>query len=87
MAQVSDGGEEKAPNRMTDSEPNAIGVPSAELSLGWMLASRANLCFTRQRGDTPGASRKQDQQELPVRKVGKSVAKEGPFFVQRMGST
>jgi hypothetical protein len=32
---------------MTDPEPNAIGVPSAELSLGWMLASRANLRFTR----------------------------------------
>src|SRR5437660_3584781 len=26
-------------------------------------------------------------QELPVRKAGKSVAKEWPFFVQRMGST
>ncbi len=26
-------------------------------------------------------------QELPVRKAGKSVAKEGPFSVQRMGST
>ena len=25
--------------------------------------------------------------ELPVRKTGKSVAKEWPFFVQRMGST
>src|SRR5450755_3531589 len=26
-------------------------------------------------------------QELPVRKAGKSVAKEWPFFVQRIGST
>jgi len=52
MTQVSDGGEEEAPDRMTDPEPNAIGVPSAELSLGWMLASRANLRFTRREGDT-----------------------------------
>jgi hypothetical protein len=41
-------GEEEAPDRRTDPEPNAIGEPSAELSLGWMLASRANLRFTRQ---------------------------------------
>src|ERR1017187_6859337 len=61
MAQVSDGGEEEAPDRRTDPEPNAIGVPSAELSLGWMLASRANLRFTRREGDTAGASGKQDQ--------------------------
>ena len=87
MAPVSDGGEEKAPDRMTDPEPNAIGVPSAELSLGWMLASRANLRFTRRDGDTASVPRKQEQQELPVRKTGESVAKEWPFFVQRMGST
>jgi hypothetical protein len=87
MAQVADGEEEKAPDRLTDPEPNAIGVPSAELSLGWMLASRANLRFTRREGDTAGVSRKQGQREVPVRKAGKSVAKESPFFVQRMGST
>jgi hypothetical protein len=74
MAQVSDGGEEEAPDRRTDPAAHAIGVPSAELSLGWMLASRANLRFTRRDGDTASASRKQDQRELPVRKAGKSVA-------------
>ena len=52
MAQVSDGGKKEAPDRMTDPEPNAIGVPSAELSLGWMLASRASLRFTRREGNT-----------------------------------
>ena len=31
---------------------NAIGVPSAGLSLGWLLASRANLRFTRRVGDS-----------------------------------
>jgi hypothetical protein len=87
MAQVSDGGKEEAPDRLTDPEPNAIGVPSAELSLGWMLASRANLRFTRRGGDTASVSRMQDQPRLPVRKAGKSVANEWPFFVQRMGST
>ena len=67
-------GEKEAPDRMADPEPNAIGVPSAELSLGWMLASRANLRFTRREVDIASASRKQGQQELPVRKAGKSVA-------------
>jgi len=61
MAQVSDGGEEKAPDRMTDPEPNAIGVPSTGLSLGWMLASRADLRFTRREGDTGSDSAMQDQ--------------------------
>jgi hypothetical protein len=64
MAQVSDEGEEEAPDRMTDPEPNAIGVPSAELSLGWMLASRANLRFTRQKGDTGNASSEQEQAKV-----------------------
>src|SRR5450755_1475141 len=61
MAQVSDGGKEEAPERMADPEPNAIGVPSAELSLGWMLASRATLRFTRREGDTASGSAMQDQ--------------------------
>ena len=61
MAQVSDGREEKAPDRKTDPEPNAIGVPSAELSLGWMLASRASLRFTRREGDTASVAAMQGQ--------------------------
>ena len=64
MAQVSDGGEEEAPDRLTDAEPNAIGVPSAELSLGWLLASRANLRFTRRDGDTASVPRKQVQPKV-----------------------
>ena len=48
-------------DRQADPAPHAIGVPSAELSLGWMLASRANLRFTRREGDTASVSRKQDQ--------------------------
>jgi hypothetical protein len=87
MARVSDGEEEKALDRMIDPEPNAIGVPSTELSLGGMLASRARLRFTRREGDIASESRKQDQSGMPVREGGKCVAKEGPFFVQRMGST
>lgn len=64
MAQVSDGKEEAAPDRVTDPEPHAIGVPSAELSLGWMLASRASLRFTRRERDTASVSRKQDQPKV-----------------------
>ncbi len=61
MAQVSDGGKEKAPDRMADPEPHAIGVPSTELSLGGMLASRARLRFTRLKGDIANGPRKQEQ--------------------------
>jgi len=61
MTQVSDGGKEGAPDRMCDPEPNAIGVPSAELSLGWMLASRANLRFTRREADIATVTAMQDQ--------------------------
>jgi hypothetical protein len=66
MAQVSDGdgGREEAPDRMADPEPNAIGVPSAELSLGWMLASRANLRFTRRDGDIASVRWKQEKLNL-----------------------
>src|ERR1700694_1684042 len=64
MAQVSDGVGEKAPERMADPGPHAIGVPSAGLSLGWMLASRANLRFTRRVGDTAVGSRKQERPEV-----------------------
>ena len=64
IAQVSDGGEEEAPDRKSDPEANAIGVPSAGLSLGWMLASRANLRFTRRQGDTASVSRKQEQPKV-----------------------
>jgi hypothetical protein len=60
MTQVSDGGKKEAPDRMTDPEPNAIGVPSAELSLGWMLASRANLRFTRREVDIASVPTMQD---------------------------
>ncbi len=64
IAQVSDGGEDKALDRLADPEPHAIGVPSAGLSLGWMLASRANLRFARREGDTAGVSRKQEQSRV-----------------------
>jgi hypothetical protein len=49
---------------MADPEPHAIGVPSAELSLGWMLASRANLRFTRRAGDTAKVSSRQEQSQV-----------------------
>jgi hypothetical protein len=58
------GRNEEALDRRTGPEPNAIGVPSAELSLGWMLASRANLRFTRRSGDTASVSAIQDQPKV-----------------------
>jgi hypothetical protein len=74
MAQVSDGGEEEAPDRRTDPEANAIGVPSAELSLGWMLASRANLRFTRREVDTASASAMQEQARVADQEGWQSIA-------------
>ncbi len=53
-------GKEEAPD-LNDQGPHAIGVPSTGLSLGWMLASRANLRFTRLNGDTAKALEKQEQ--------------------------
>jgi hypothetical protein len=61
MAQVSDGGVKRRPPVGSTQGPAAIGVPSAELSLGWMLASRANLRFSRRHGNTGSALGKQDQ--------------------------
>jgi hypothetical protein len=40
---------------------NAFGVPSTGLSLGWLLASRASLRFTRQSGDSGELSWEQEQ--------------------------
>src|SRR5207244_907552 len=63
------------------------GTPSAELSLGWMLASRANLRFTRRVDDTKKRAMKTRAPKAGGREARQSVAKEGLFFVQTMGST
>ena len=86
MAQASDEGEE-APDQLAEPVLNAIGVPSTGLSLGWMLASRANLRFTRRAVDTASESSKQVQPKGAEQEAWQSVAKEWPFFVQTMGST
>ena len=81
-------GKEKALAFVLTQGPDAIGIPSTGLSLGWLLASRANLRFTRQeKGYRHRIRRRQEQSMLPVWKTGKSVAKERSFFVQTMGST
>ncbi len=49
---------------LNDQGPDAIGVPSTGLSLGWMLASRANLRFTRLNGDNAKALEKPEQAEF-----------------------
>ena len=83
------GGREQAPGR-SDARGRSIGVPSAKLSLGWLLASRANLRFTRPELDTASPAATQvHPAETPAPegwKAGKSVLKKGPFLVQRMGS-
>ncbi len=62
MTLVADG-REKA-RRRQDARALAIGVPSAGLSLGWMLASRANLRFTRRKTNTEAEATKQEQAEF-----------------------
>lgn len=59
MAQVSDG--RKSPLLGVTQGGAVIGVPSTELSLGWMLASRASLRFTRRGGNTARVPKKQEQ--------------------------
>jgi hypothetical protein len=49
------GEKEQAPGR-SDARGRSIGVPSAELSLGWLLASRANLRFNRPEIDTASSA-------------------------------
>jgi len=85
MAQVSDGGNKEAPDRMTDPEPNAIGVPSAELSLGWMLASRANLRFTRREVDTASVSAMQEQPKAAGREGWQKCSLGRAFFCPKNG--
>jgi hypothetical protein len=72
MTRVSDG--VKSPGLAGKPGPVAIGVPSAELSLGWLLASRANLRFTRRTGDNGGVENGQEQPEKVDWQSGKSVA-------------
>ena len=85
MAQVSDGRNREAPDRMTDPEPNAIGVPSAELSLGWMLASRANLRFTRRKVDTASESAMQEQPRVAGQEGWQKCSLGRAFFCPKNG--
>ena len=64
MAQVSDGGEERPQIGYPTQGQTPIGVPSAELSLSWLLASRASLRFTRHDGDSVGAWKKQEESKV-----------------------
>src|SRR5262249_6491682 len=64
-----------------------IGAPSAGLSLGGLLASRARLCFTRRGACTARAAREQEQaagtsgsESVSVRRAGRGVAKERSSF-------
>jgi hypothetical protein len=76
---------EEAPGRQTDPEPNAIGVPSAGLSLGWMLASRASRRFTRRDGDTVRVSRKQEQPSVAGQEGWQKCSLGRAFFCPKNG--
>jgi hypothetical protein len=78
-------GKKEAPDRRTDPEPNAIGVPSAEVSLGWMLASRANLRFTRREVDTGNASAMQDQPKFAGQEGWQKYSLGRAFFCPKNG--
>ena len=80
MAPVSDTPQSHRLSR--DSGAGRIGVPSTGLSLGRLLASRADLRFTRREGDSESVSRKQEQTKVAGQEAWQSVAKEWPFFVQ-----
>src|SRR5579884_1501328 len=64
---------------------DAIGVPSTELSLGWMLASRANLRFTRREGNTGDIARKQEQPEVAGQDARQNCSEETLFFCPKNG--
>ncbi len=83
----------ESPLRLNPSGVDAIGVPSAGLSLGGLLASRARLRFTRPGVNSSNENGRQGQRardqvcSIAVMTTGWGVAKEWPFFVQRSGST
>src|SRR6266851_5231564 len=87
MTQVSDGRERRGPwsDDARDQAPSAYLRPSYPLA-GCSPAEPTSVSPGEK--SIPQACRRcKINQELPVRKPGKSVAKEWPFFVQRMGST
>src|SRR6266850_4709618 len=62
-----------------------IGVPSAGLSLGWMLASRANLRFARRESDNVRAPRRQDQSRVAGQEAWQECSEGMPIFCPKNG--
>ena len=85
MAPVSDG--EKRLLDRNDPGADAIGVPSARLSLSGLLASRARLRFTRHQCDNSSRSHRPVEPKTQVITTRETVAKEWLISVQRLGST
>ena len=83
----------KRPLGVVAQGQGALGAPSAGLSLGRLLASRARLRLARRGGNNPRQVVEQEQRDGEstkrwlVRKASQGVAKECSFFVQTMGST
>ena len=86
MAQVSDG--KKRPLVSRTQGPRS---PSAYLRPGYPLAgcspAEPASVSPGEQAITEGCRTIKSNPTLPVRKASRGVAKEGPFFVQRMGST
>src|SRR5229473_2833391 len=87
MTQVSDGRERRGPwsDDARDQAPSAYLRPSYPLA-GCSPAEPTSVS-PGEKAIPQACRRCKTDQELPVRKAGKSVAKEWPFFVQTMGST
>src|SRR5258707_5854885 len=62
-----------------------IGVPSAGLSVGWMLASRANLRFARRESDNVRAPRRQDQSRVAGQEAWQECSEGMPIFCPKNG--
>jgi hypothetical protein len=77
-------GKEEAPD-LNDQGQDAIGVPSTGLSLGWMLASRANLRFTRREVDTASVSAMQEQPKVAGQEGWQKCSLGMAFFCPKYG--
>jgi hypothetical protein len=83
MAQVSDG--RQRPLVGVTQGPDAIGVPSTGLSLGWLLASRASLRFTRHAGDTDSGPQEQEQVDVAGQEDLQGSSEGTLFFCPKHG--
>ena len=85
MAPVAEG--RKRPPDREGPGADALGVPSAGLSLGGLLASSARVRFARHRCDSKPHTRRPVESKTRIMTTRTRVANEGLFSVQTMGAT